>query len=81
MTEQARNGVGDGVICKVRELQPGDKIAYGTLLGLLKTAEDVTVKSLEEADREQWALTLFRVGTIYVSGELLVELVPRRQYQ
>ena len=70
----------DAIICKVRELQPGDKIAYGTVLGLVAAAEDVTVKDILEADKGRWALTLFRVGTIYVPGDQLVEVVPKRTW-
>jgi hypothetical protein len=62
-------------IIKVKDLQAGDKIAYGSLLGFVTAADDLTVKSVEEAAKGHYAVTLYRVGTMFLIGEATVELV------
>lgn len=64
-------------IVKVKDLQNGDKIAYGSVLGFVTAADDLTVKSIEEAAKGHYAVTLYRVGTLFLIGELAVELVPQ----
>ena len=68
----------DITVCKVKDLQQYDKIPYGTLLGSMSAAEDLTVKSVEPADNGKFALTIFRVGTIFVHGETTVEVASKR---
>lgn len=63
------------LVCKVRDLRPMDKIIYGTVLGSLTAADDLTVKTIEEADKGRYALTFFRVGTIFVIGDQTVEIL------
>ena len=63
-------------ILKVKDLQPGDKIAYGSVLGFVTAADNLTVKSVEEAAKGHYAVTLYRVGTLFLIGEQTVELVP-----
>jgi hypothetical protein len=60
---------------KVRELRPLDKIVYGTVLGSVTAADDLTVKTVEEADKGRFALTLYRVGTIFVIGDQSVDIL------
>jgi len=67
----------DIIVCKVRDLRPLDKIVYGTVLGSVTAADDLTVKTVEEADKGRYALTLYRVGTIFVIGEQTVEILYR----
>ena len=62
-------------IIKVKDLEPGDKITYGTLLGFVTAADDLTVKSIEEAAKGHYAVTFYRVGTLFLIGDLPVELV------
>jgi hypothetical protein len=62
-------------VVKVSELRPMDKIAYGSLLGSVKAADDLTVKSIEPADMGRYALTLYRVGTIFVNGDQPLEIL------
>jgi hypothetical protein len=63
-------------IVKVKDLQPGDKIAYGSVLGFITAADDLTVKTIEEAAKGHYAVTIYRVGTLFLIGEATVELVP-----
>jgi hypothetical protein len=65
----------DTMVVKVKDLQPGDKIVYDTLLGSMKTADDLTVKSIDQADMGRYALTLYRVGTLFVPGDQTVEIL------
>jgi hypothetical protein len=65
----------DTIVCKVSELQPMDKLIYGTSLGSISASDDLTVKAIERADKGRYALTLFRVGTVFVPGDLMVEIV------
>lgn len=65
----------DGLlVCRVSELQPGDWIAAGTNLGSLTTAETLKVKEVGQAAQGRVALTLSRAGTIFVNGQLIVQL-------
>jgi hypothetical protein len=68
-------GTRDTMVVKVKDLRSGDKIVYDTLLGSVKTAEDLTVKSIEEADMGKYAVTLYRVGTLFVPGDQTVEII------
>lgn len=63
-------------IIKVRDLRAGDKVAYDTLLGFVKAADDLTVKSIDEAAKGHYAVTFYRVGTLFLMGDQTVELVP-----
>lgn len=63
------------IVCKVRDLRPSDKITYGTVLGSVTAADDLIVKYVEEADMGRYALTLHRVGTIFVIGDQTVEVL------
>ena len=65
----------DIISVKVRELRPMDKIVYGTVLGSVTAADDLTVKTVEEADKGRFALTLYRVGTIFVIGDQSVDIL------
>jgi hypothetical protein len=65
----------DIISVKVRELRPLDKIVYGTVLGSITAADDLTVKTIEEADKGRFALTLYRVGTIFVIGDQSVDIL------
>lgn len=71
----SRNDDRDIISVKVRELRPMDKIVYGTVLGSVTAADDLTVKTIEEADKGRFALTLYRVGTIFVIGDQSVDIL------
>lgn len=64
-------------ISKVKDLEPGDKIAYGSVLGFVTAADDLTIKTVEEAAKGHYAVTIYRVGTLFLIGEQSVELVPQ----
>jgi hypothetical protein len=63
-------------IIKVKDLMPGDKVAYGALLGSVTAADILTVKSVEPALKGHYAVTFHRVGTLFLMGEATVELLP-----
>jgi hypothetical protein len=65
-------------IVKVKDLRPGDKVAYDAILGFVKAADDLTVKTIEEAAKGHYAVTFYRVGTLFLIGDQTVELVPER---
>jgi hypothetical protein len=66
------------VVCKVKELRFPDRIPYGTVIGPLIAADTLVVSRVFEADEGKWALVLARVGTIYVNGDLMVEILSDR---
>lgn len=63
-------------IIKVKDLEPGDKVAYGSVLGFVTAADDLTVKTIEPALKGHYAVTFYRVGTLFLIGEATVELLP-----
>lgn len=71
----------DVISIKVSELQPGDKIVYGSLLGSITAADDLTVKNIAPADKGRVAVTLYRVGTIFVIGDQMVDIVDTEPYR
>lgn len=63
-------------IVKVKDLEPGDKVAYGSVLGFVTAADDLTIKTVDEAAKGHYAVTIYRVGTLFLIGEQSVELLP-----
>ena len=64
------------IVCKVSELQPFDKILSGSVLGSLSATETLSVKTNEPAANGKFALTIHNVGTIFVNGSMLIEVLP-----
>ena len=61
--------------CRVSDLSPRDKIPYGTVLGSVVAAEDLTVKSVKLADRDKCAVTFYLVGTLFIHKDLMLEVL------
>lgn len=66
--------------CKVRELSPRDRIPPDTVLGSVSSNEVLTVKSIQEADHDKFALTFHGVGTFFVHGDTMVQLLDSRSH-
>ena len=67
-------------VCKVRDLKPRDRVPPDTVLGGVSANEVLTVKSIQPADHDKFAVTFHGVGTFFVHGDTVVELVETRQY-
>jgi hypothetical protein len=64
------------IVCKVKDLKMFDTVLHSQTLGALATADNLTVKHTNEADFGKWAITFFGVGTIFVHGNITVEITP-----
>lgn len=67
------------LVCKVCELQRGDRIPSGTNLGYVTTADSVTIKSVAPAEQGRYAVTFARVGTLFVNGDLIVQVIDQTE--
>lgn len=59
----------------VRELKPRDRIPPDTILGSVASTEVLTVKTIQVADHDKYAITFHGVGTFFVHGDVVVRLV------
>lgn len=67
--------------CKVRDLKPRDRVPPDTVLGGVSSNEVLTVKSVQKADHDKFALTFHGVGTFFVHGDTMVQLVEGKSYE
>lgn len=65
----------DTVSVAIRDLQAHDKIPYGSHLGPVSAAETLTVKSVAPGLEGKYAVTFFRVGTLFLHQDLDVPVV------
>ena len=56
----------------IKDLQPHDKIPFDTHLGPVRAAEALTVKSVAPGLEGKYAVTFFRVGTLFLHQDLTV---------
>jgi hypothetical protein len=59
----------------VKDLAPGDRLPYGTYLGALTAAQELTVKTLEAASDGKFAVTFHGVGTLFIHGDQPVRAI------
>lgn len=61
----------------VKDLTEQDKILTGSVIGPIKVIDDLVVKNINEADQNKYAITLYRLGTIFAHGDTVVRtLLP-----
>lgn len=65
----------DTVTVPIRDLQPHDKIPYDSHLGPMRAAETLTVKSVAPGLEGKYAVTFFRVGTLFLHQDLAVPVI------
>jgi|APGre2960657373_1045057.scaffolds.fasta_scaffold72323_3 hypothetical protein len=65
----------DTDVTRVSDLEPGDRLAPGICLGPFSVIDIVSVKSLTAADNGKFAVTFYNQGTLFLHGDLLVEVV------
>ena len=57
------------------DLQPHDKIPYDAHLGPVRAAETLTVKSAVPGLEGKYAVTFFRLGTLFLHQDLVVPVI------
>lgn len=62
-------------VVSIAELEPGDRIAPGTVLGSLSVVDIVSVKHINPADNDKFAVTFYNQGTLFLHRSLLVAVV------
>ena len=65
----------DTVSVSIRDLKPHDKIPYDSHLGPMRAAETLTVKSVQPGLEGKFAVTFFRVGTLFLHQDLMVPVI------
>ena len=72
------SAVTEVVAVKISELEQFDTIITGSVLGPISAVEKLKVKGVSEADHGKYALTIFNLGTVFVHGSTIVEIIPAR---
>jgi hypothetical protein len=57
-------------------LVEGDKILAESVIGPVITVDDLIVKAVTTADQSKYAITLHRLGTIFVHADTIVRVLP-----
>jgi hypothetical protein len=63
------------VVVDVQNLRPGDRIPVDTYLGPVTTAEELRIKSVEQAAQGKYAVTFFRIGTLFLHERQQVTII------
>lgn len=59
----------------IKDLLPGDRIPYGTYLGPMSAAQELTIKAIDAASDGKYAVTFHGVGTLFIHGEQPVKII------
>lgn len=60
------------VFVRICDLQERDRVLSGAVMGSIMSVEDLTVKSVSEADNGKYAVTFFGLGTVFVHSSVIV---------
>lgn len=59
----------------IADLEQGDRIVPGTVVGSFVVSDVVSVKMVNPADNGKFAVTFYNQGTLFLHGALLVSVV------
>jgi hypothetical protein len=62
-------------VISIAEIEAGDRLAPGTILGPFSIVDIISVKSKTPADNGKFAVTFYNQGTLFLHGGLLVSVV------
>lgn len=62
-------------VVEVQNLRNGDRVPIDTYLGPVTAAEELRVKSVEQAAQGKCAVTFYRIGTLFLHARHQVTIV------